>query len=170
MRVLVSASCTMRYAERSTPAGMSCKEPSKRSTTGIPIAPGDGVGTLAFGGNLTLSSGARLDFELGDVANSDLISMPGSTLNLGGQNFADFAFTTNDNSFGPGVYTLIDAGAITGSLGTSLTGSVAGLPATLSLSASGNDVILSVVPEPGTFALLLVAAIGLAVCGWRRQR
>jgi hypothetical protein len=38
------------------------------------VAPGDGVGALAITGNLTVSDEAILDYELGTLAGSDLIS------------------------------------------------------------------------------------------------
>ena len=42
--------------------------------------------------------------------------MSSSTLYLNGQNFSDFNFTAL-SGFGMGIYTLIDAGTISGNLG-----------------------------------------------------
>jgi fibronectin-binding autotransporter adhesin len=130
------------------------------------IAPGvSGVGTLTDLG-LTLSSGAKLDFDLDTTTASDLISMSASNLSLNGQQFSDFSFTAL-TGFGPGVYTLIDAGSISGTgLGGTVTGQINGLDATLMVS--DNDLVLNVVPEPGTLALLAMA--GLALLGYVGRR
>ncbi len=137
---------------------------------GSHIKPGDGIGTLTFfAGNLTLNSGAVLDFDLATTAASDKISITGVvaayTLFLNGQQFSDFNFTALDG-FGAGTYTLIDAGKISGNLGANLSGTVGGLLA--SMSKSGNDLILTVAPEPDTLFLLASALAGLLF--YARQR
>ncbi len=83
--------------------------------------------------------------------------MPSGALTLTGQQFSDFNFTPLAG-FGPGDYTLIDAASINGGLGANVTGAVDGLPATLAVQ--GNNVVLHVVPEPSTLALLLAGCIG----------
>ncbi|MGA2059392.1 MAG: autotransporter-associated beta strand repeat-containing protein [Thermoguttaceae bacterium] len=119
------------------------------------------IGTLSLTGNLTLNSGAVLEYDLSrNYLGSDKISLTSSTLFLHGQQFSDFIFTP-DSSFGPGIYTLIDAGDIQGSLGGNLTGTIKGLQS--SLSISGNDIILSVVPEPATMALLSAGLLCLFI-------
>ena len=127
---------------------------------GSHIAPGDSAGVLNVAGNLTLTDGAILDFELGDVFASDKISMPTSTLFLNGQDFADFHFTQLDG-FGMGMYTLIDAGTISGLLGSNLSGNIGSY--TASLAVSGNDLVLNVVPEPSSLAMLIAAVLGFGV-------
>lgn len=122
------------------------------------IAPGNSAGRLTIMGDLTLSSGALLDFDLANTAASDKISMTTSTLHLNGQQFSDFAFNPL-SGFGSGVYVLIDAGAIQGSLDDNLSGNIAGLSA--SLSTSGNHLILTVVPEPSVWITLATAALAL---------
>jgi len=131
------------------------------------VAPGASASTLTLTGNLTLASGAKLDFELAGPAASDSIAMSSSTLILGGQQFSDFAFTPLPG-FGPGTYTLIDAAAITGSLGATRDGTVGGLPATL--ATSGSDLVLTVVPEPSTLVLLGMGAAGVLELVWRRRK
>ena len=84
--------------------------------------------------------------------------------------FNDFAFSTLAG-FSAGTYTLfdgtlpisgtLDAANRTGSLGGPFTG-------TLSLADSGNDVVLTVIPEP-TSATLLLAGLG-SMAGLRRFR
>jgi hypothetical protein len=97
---------------------------------------------------------------LANTAASDKISMSFSTLYLNGQDFSDFNFTAL-SGFGNGTYTLIDAGTISGSLGSYLTGNIGAYSATL--STSGSDIVLTVVPEPGTWVLLAIACVGFFV-------
>jgi len=132
---------------------------------GSHIAPGDSAGTITITGNLTLNNGALLDFELASVSRSDKIAMSSSTLYINNLDFSAFNFTTL-SGFGIGTYTLIDAGTISGSLGSNHSGPIGNYSGTL--STSGNDLILTVaVPEPGTWILL--AAGFLAMIAYRRN-
>lgn len=119
-----------------------------------------------IGGGLNLSAATAsaatgwLAFDLGadDTAGTtfDQISITQGYFNIGtGLNFSDFAFTTQAG-FAAGTYTLFttDTG-ITGSLGT-VTGIIGGLNSTIAIS--GNDLILTVVPEPQAISLILGAA------------
>jgi autotransporter-associated beta strand protein len=65
---------------------------------GAVLAPGDAIGTLAFGGALTLQSGARSVFALG--TNSDQIVVTGAL------SAAGTIDVTAAAGFGPGTYTL----------------------------------------------------------------
>ena len=127
--------------------------------SGSHIDPGDSVGTLKVSGSgsLTINLGAVLDFELGSISESDKISC--SHLLFSGLDFSYFNFTALDG-FGPGTYTLIDADTIASNFGNNLTGTIGGYSATL--AKSGNDLVLNVVPEPGTW-MLLAACLGLFV-------
>jgi len=129
------------------------------------IAPGDSIGVLTLGSDLTLASGALLDFDLHTVAASDEIDMSASTLYLNGQQFSDFDFNTLAG-FGQGTYILIDAGTIAGSLGNDCSGTIGGLQATL--CTSGNDLLLTVVPEPSALVLAVAGILGLLVLLRRR--
>ena len=134
------------------------------------LAPGDPLGVLNVGGNLILESGAWMDYELDGISTDDEVSVPSGTLTFNGQGFSNFGFTWT-GGFGPGTYTLVNAESISG-LGSNLSGSIDGLPATLSVHGSGNnqDLVLNVTPEPSTFAMLAAGAIGLVGYGWRRRR
>ena len=125
-----------------------------------------GTGVLNVSG--ALGGATSMFFTLGAPA-STVISLTGGGLNIGtgALNFDDFSFTAGVG-FTAGVYTLFGgANALTGSLGSSLTGDISGQSSTISLS--GNDVILTVaaIPEPATWALL---AAGLTVVVTFRRR
>ena len=121
-----------------------------------------GKTTIQFdGGNLNLSLATAsantgwLRFDLGSNAtpgtNYDQIDLLGGSLNIGtGLNFSDFDFTALAG-FGAGNYVLFQTpGAIFGSLGTT-TGVINGFDTTLSIS--GNNLVLTSVPEPSNWAL-----------------
>ncbi len=134
-------------------------------TAGGQIAPGNPLGTLHFSGGLVLSSGADMDFELDTPSTSSMISC--SSLTLGGQQFSNFAFPYTAN-FAPGTYYLIEAGSSpSGTLGTSTSGTIDGYPA--SLAVKGNNLVLTVVPEPGTLALFGVGVGCLVGAGYVRR-
>jgi len=130
------------------------------------LSPGNSVGTLTVS-NLTLDPGAMLTFELGATNNSDLVVALG-TLTLNNQDFSSFTFTTNAG-FGIGLYTLIAAVTTSGAFTEVTSTNFFGYSATLALGGTdGNDLTLTVVPEPG--AGLLVGAGLLAILVWRRFR
>ncbi len=131
------------------------------------LAPGDAPGTLTLSGSLTLLSGAKMDYELDTPLDSDMVLMTSGALSLNGQQFSDFSFTPL-GGFAPGTYDLIAFGSISGSLGANNSGIIDGLPA--SLAVQGNELVLNVVPEPGTLAVLLMGAIGFATFCLSRGR
>lgn len=127
-----------------------------------------GTGVLNISG--ALGGATSMFFTLGAPA-STVISLTGGGLNIGTGvlNFDDFSFTAGVG-FTAGVYTLFGgANALTGTLGSSLTGSIAGQSSTIGLS--GNNVILTVdaIPEPSTWALL-AAGLTVVVTFRRRRR
>ncbi len=136
--------------------------------SGGSLSPGAAPGAMTVSGSLSLLPGAQMDYVLDTPTDSDEVYMPSGPLVLSGQQFADFNFTAL-GGFGPGTYMLIDASSVPiGSLGTSTSGTIDGLPANIAIQ--GDDVVLTVVPEPGTLTLLGVAAVGLLVCAWRLRR
>ena len=135
-----------------------------------------GTGSLNISAAVTPANSQSLVFQLGTTAASDrvLLSNAASTLNIGvgNLNFDDFAFTTVAGFTG-GTYTLFDtSNTITGTLGANLTGTIGGQSATLSFSPDGQDLILTtmVVPEPGTWAILLLGGGMLVTTQMYRRR
>jgi autotransporter-associated beta strand protein len=145
--------------------------------SGSRLSPGETAGTLTFAGNLdltpavTASTTAALVFELGAPATSDKVTFTTGalTISTGVLGFNDFVFSTL-GGFGPGTYTLFDGNLpISGSLDpANRTGFVGGLASTLEPADNGNDLVLTVVPEPASATLLLASFASMA--GLRRFR
>ncbi len=131
------------------------------------LTPGDSLGILHLSGNLILESGAEIDYGLDGNPADNEVAMPAGVLTLDDQQFSDFNFMFLAG-FRDGTYTLIDAGSISGSLGSNLSGAINGHTATLAVQ--GNNLVLNVVPEPSSLVLLAAGAIGLLGYGWRRRR
>jgi autotransporter-associated beta strand protein len=140
------------------------------------IAPGTSAGNLTIDAGTSsldltagISSGTgALVFELGAVGASDKVTLSLGTLTIGADklDFSDFAFSALPG-FGEGTYTLFDANSpISGSLGA-ISGTIAGFSATLGIDNVNNDIVLNVVPEPNSAALLGIAG---TVLGFRRRR
>jgi hypothetical protein len=137
-------------------------------SAGSKLAPGDTLGTLTFNGNLDLSpavapsASAALEFQLGSVAASDRVAFTTGALTIGtgvlGMN--DFAFSIAAG-IASGTYTLFDGNSpIVGTLNAAnLSGVIgAGFSGTLALANNNSDIVLTVVPEPGSITLLLTGA------------
>ena len=129
------------------------------------LAPGNPLGAMNVSGSLVLDFGAVMDYDLDTPSTSDEVLVPTGELILSSQQFSNFDFTWTAN-FGPGTYDLIAFGSRSGSLGTSTGGTIDGYAATLAVQ--GNEIVLTVVPEPSTLALLAAGALGLL--GYRLRR
>ena len=132
---------------------------------------GTAPGTLAVAGAGTLdvstaNNAGGLAFRLGTA--SDLVTVASGNLQIGNGllNFNDFTFTAG-SGFGQGSYTLFSSASLLGALGSSTSGTVGGLPA--SLQVSGNSILLSVVPEPSLTAAL-IAGLGMGGLILRRRQ
>jgi fibronectin-binding autotransporter adhesin len=152
------------------------------AAVGAKLAPGlqpFSAGTLSINASvldlvaeLTGSSQSLL-FNLATPGASSKILLTSGVLNIGTGKlaFGDFQFQA-DTGFGAGTYTLFDTSSpIVGSLdpiSSNLSGVIAGFPATLDFGDSGNDIILVVIPEPASIALL-IGGIGV-MAGLSRRR
>lgn len=124
-----------------------------------------GTGRLDLGG--AVGGAGWLHFDLGTTA--DEVALITGTLDIGtGLQLSDFNFA-DAGGFDLGTYVLYDSRTpIIGTLGANISGTVLGFQATLEFADGGNDLVLNVVPEPGSAATLSGGLGGLL--GWQRFR
>jgi hypothetical protein len=140
------------------------------------ITPGDGLGTLTIDSLLTsaanvlsIASGGRFTFELNGGLQSDriaLINGAAGDISFGGNNIIDFT----DLSLGTlaagnyRLFTADTANAFTGFENLMIGVGLEAYPGA-NLAQINNDIVLVIVPEPGS----LVALVGGAamLIGWR---
>ncbi len=129
----------------------------KTTVNGI-LAPGASVGKLTFANvqGLTLGTLAAgsLKYELGANTTAgttyDTVDTQALAIGTGVLNFTSFQFT-NTGALAAGTYTLISsATAITGTLGSTLTGSIGAFSGTLSIS--GNNLVLTIAGGSNNYA------------------
>ncbi len=140
-------------------------------------ANGNSPGTLTLNGNVTLTTGT-LSFALASPT-SDQIVISGTGLTLTGNNTGAVlvSLLDLDSTAALGSYTLISV------VGSGITPSNWGLSAFtlntpsqwagsfLSMGGNGFDLIVTVIPEPGTYAAFAgVAALALAMIHRSRRR
>jgi autotransporter-associated beta strand protein len=128
-----------------------------------------GTGTLNLIGAITGVGTGALEFELGPA--SDLVQLTTGNLTIGAGllEFDDFLFTAL-TGLSQGDYVLFDSNTpINGTLGSNLTGVIApGLVGTLQFANGSNDLILHIIPEPGSVSAM-IAGLGMLI-GLRRHR
>jgi len=126
---------------------------------------------LTLSSALTLNNNAAgsLVFDLGTLSDKVVV---GGLLTLNSQDINSFTFDTSGGGFGAGTYVLFDATSLGGSLGSTLTTTISGYNATLSLDSLNSDLILTVavVPEPGTWAMMIGGLVVLVVIQRRRAK
>ena len=133
---------------------------------GAVFSPGDGIGTLTVNGAFSAADGAQLVFEIGEETSDLLVLGNGSTLDIADDAILELLFTDADPSK---TYTLIEA---EGGLGeyadaafwTSILSESSA--ENWHLAVVGNTVQALVgasdaVPEPATWALLILGAFGI---------
>ena len=126
-------------------------------------------GTGSMGGSLSFASGAKLVFDLNAVDANAL------TVNGGSVSFAGFGIDDLvglDSSVANGAYTILDGSAIieTANLGNLGLANAFDLGGGKSAYFSEGSLVVNVVPEPSTYAMLALAGAGFAGYVIRRRR
>jgi autotransporter-associated beta strand protein len=146
-----------------------------RMGAGSKLAPGEGVGTLTFTNDLDIAqavapaNSAALLYEISSTSDKALLTAGTLTIGTGVLGFGDFAFA-NAGGIADGTYTLFDSAvAINGTLdAANLSGAIpGGFFGTLAFADNGHDIVLQVVPEPASMALLAAGVASLL--GFRRR-
>lgn len=133
--------------------------------------------TIAGGGSTVLNltnavapvAAPSLFFNLGAPGSTVVDVQGGLNIGSGTLEFNDFTFTTG-SGFGAGVYRLFDYTSVVGTLGSTLTGNIGGLAATISNDSVNSAIIVTVIPEPSAFAVFAgLGAVGVAAARRRRR-
>jgi len=142
-------------------------------TAGSILAPGDiaTIGTLKLNGGLTASSGLTMDFKLNSAGQSDEINLGSSTLSLGGTVTIDFSNLGGVETTTP--YTLmVGTGTWSGSPTFDFVAPTGYTVASdIFKKTSGADsltVEFAEVPEPSTYAMMILGGCGVLGIGMRR--
>jgi autotransporter-associated beta strand protein len=131
-----------------------------------------GAGSLSLIGAITPGNSQSLLFAIDPAVFSADVAVNTGTLNIGTGllEFDDFNFSALGSFDSPAQYVLFHTdgtnSTINGSLGLNLSGQIAGSEA--SIAINGNDIVLQVVPEPNSLAML-AGSIGMAL-GLQRFR
>lgn len=144
----VTSSAAVNVASGATLDQSAVSSDRGTSTLIVDLNPGEAV---------NLAQGSKYDFDLGASGVSDQVIVQDGAVDLNGQNFSDFTFTTLSGFTGTGTYDLIvtdTSGDLQGSLADT-TGIIDGDLATLSVLNSEDLVLTIAAPEPSTWALLL---------------
>ncbi|MBO5437649.1 MAG: autotransporter-associated beta strand repeat-containing protein, partial [Thermoguttaceae bacterium] len=140
---------------------------------GASFSPGDGIGTLAVNGDFTVGDGAQLVFEFGEDASDLLVIGSEGTLDISEDAVLELLFSDADPSK---TYTLIEA---EGGLGeyadaefwTDLLTTAADTNWQLQVVGNTLQAVFGAsdsVPEPATWALLVLGAAGLFIVRKKR--
>jgi hypothetical protein len=159
------------FTNRGTLKGAGAYQTNQLTNAGR-VAPGESPGTLTIHGNFAQTARGSFDVELGGLAGADMLSVNGSAFLDGTLDLICFGACTY--SVGQQITILSYTGALTGAFAGNpvLTGFASGaftvsyaIPNSVVLTVT--EATVPVVPEPGTWAMLLA---GLGVVGLLTSR
>jgi hypothetical protein len=132
------------------------------------IAPGNSIGTLSTGSNVTWNGtiANKWAFELGAANTSDRLNVGGNFLKSTGSDFY-FDFL---NSSTTGTYVLADWSGTTNFVAGDFNYADLGGGLTGTFAINGNQLEFTAIPEPSTYAAVLAGAAGLFVAIRRRRQ
>ena len=126
-----------------------------------------GTDNLTISGDLMLASGGSSTYEIDLATGACDFTNVASTLNYNGTSLV-VAFSGAKTVVGSYTYDILDFKSVLGTAGVTFTGLTT--DETASFDASTGVVTLTVVPEPGTLALLAAALFGLIAYAWRKRK
>jgi autotransporter-associated beta strand protein len=140
------------------------------------LRPGNSIGTLTVANDVTWNAGENWVFELGAAGpsifspgSSDLLAITGGNSFLKGSG-GPFTFDFAGSATAEGWYKLVDwAGGSTTFDVMDFAGVNLGGVYASEFAIQDNALYVNVVPEPSTYALLILAGAGLAGRVWRRR-
>ncbi len=143
--------------------------------SGGAIAPGNSPGTLSLSGGASLNGGSALNFRLTEAAQDKLVLVGNGANTLAGPGSGTITINLIDTDSSVALNTSYSLVSVVGSFATitnwNLSSFALNSPAEWGssfLSMSGNDLMVTIIPEPGDY----VALAGASVLGlvWLRRR
>jgi autotransporter-associated beta strand protein len=149
-------------------------------TTGATLAPGNSIGNFSIG-NLSLLGNldTEIDLNNGGAASADLLNVTGS-VNLSNATL-DLIALNAPTAFGGGTYLLLanDGSDLVGGTFGAINGVPSGYTATIDYAfngtdslgrvGNGNDIAVTLIPEPGSLGVMLGLAGGALISRRRRR-
>ncbi|HVJ80177.1 MAG TPA: PEP-CTERM sorting domain-containing protein, partial [Planctomycetia bacterium] len=131
---------------------------------GSTVAPGGSIGTLTFDNDLHLAGAFQVEVAATGTQLADLIQLTAGNATIGSGASLVFAATnTYDNMTEIPLLTVAGGGSLFGTFGSDF---IFNLPSNYSLRYTGTSLFLTPVPEPGSIALVGLAA----AAGWMIRR
>lgn len=141
------------------------------------LRPGNSIGTLTVANDVTWNSVDAWVFELGGAGpslavpgTSDFLSITGTGSDFRKGSGSSWTFDFAGSATTNGWYKLVEWAGTSDFVATDFTGTNLGSGFSSEFTIQNNALYLNVVPEPSTYAMLVLAAVGLAAHQIHRRR